>query len=1321
MKFRRSGLELGTSTYGAALQDREGFIWFATMGNGLIRYDGYELKPFGQAPDMLSGSMVSSLAMDKSGTLWIATFTNGITQYDKQTNRFVHHRHDPDNENSISTDNIPFSPQALFVDSTDTLWAGSDNGGLNRLDPDRKKWTRFIHTPGQPNSITGNTVNAVIEDDDGMIWVGTSTGLNRFDPGRNIWVRYTHDPSVPGSISDNWINCLLKDRDGNIWAGTNSGGLNRFVRGTNSFEKFEQVPGCGNCLSSNNIWNLFEDLEGNIWINHYGATETGLEMFDPKTKTFTRYSDLARGTYSVSSRSVPGMIQDRYSGILFAINGGGDIDIFDPNAPDILSIQHQPDNPDSLSNNIVIPVLEDRRGIIWMGTGGGGLNSYDPATKTISRFMPGTQSPPHLPNAYITALREDRRGRIWVGSADGNLSLFDPGSGKVLNNYRNVPGDPHAITAAAQVKYIIEDKDRPEVLWVATIKGGLDRFNLETETFSHYKHEPDNPNSLSANSIVSLYDDGRGKLWIATYGGGLDILDKETGRFSHFTHDPDLPDSISSNTIYEVLEDSKSRIWISGKKGISRFNPATETFTNYSRFSGITNPLVGSLIEDNRNYLWLGTVNKGLIRFDPETGESLTLSRANGLPTNAIFWTSRAKTTSGQLWFGGKNGAFRLNPEKISSNPFIPPVRLTALKQGGKDIKLSHAPERVDQITLDWNMNYFEFQFTALNFSDAHNNRYAYMLEGRDTEWYYSGSQPFGRYTGLEGGTYTLKFKGSNNDGLWNEDGGSVTIIVKSPFWKTRSFSFIILVSCLMAGGFIFFYLHRLRNEVKDRKHAQKALQENEALLRKIAENYPHSYISLINREFRIEFTSGREFKNSHRDPEQIVGRTLDQIFGEKAKKIKAQCELTFNGEETAFEFSIDNAHHYCQSVPLYSEDGAIDRILMVIENITEKKTLEERLRQSEKMEAIGTLAGGIAHDFNNILSPILGYTELIQEDLEPDSPLQRKAAEIFKAALRAKELVHQILTFSRQTEHEIKPLEVQLILKEAVKLLRASLPKTIDIQLRVDHGCGRVLADPTQIHRIIMNLGTNAYHAMQASGGVLTFDLRQSQVPPEAAGSPPLPNGKYVRMEVSDTGIGIEEKDLEKIFDPYFTTKGKDKGTGLGLSVVQGIVQSFNGGIRVQSVSGKGTRIFIYLPELETDSPKKQTETFATRIPGGNERILLVDDEPAIIQVQNEILRRLGYDVTAMTESLKALQLFRSTPDRFDLIISDMTMPRMTGLQLAGEIKKINPATPFILCSGFSENINRDNLEKMGVDGYIAKPIEKRQIALGIRKLLDG
>jgi signal transduction histidine kinase/DNA-binding response OmpR family regulator len=394
-------------------------------------------------------------------------------------------------------------------------------------------------------------------------------------------------------------------------------------------------------------------------------------------------------------------------------------------------------------------------------------------------------------------------------------------------------------------------------------------------------------------------------------------------------------------------------------------------------------------------------------------------------------------------------------------------------------------------------------------------------------------------------------------------------------------------------------------------------------------------------------------------------------------------------------------------------------RIIQIREAEAERLRLQAQLQQAQKMEAMGTLAGGIAHDFNNILAAIMGYTELMLGTAPEDSSTHHYLMRIFGAGLRAKELVQQILTFCRKSEQATNPVQVNPIAKEALKLLRASLPSTIQICPKMQSNLA-VMADPTKIHQVLMNLCTNAAHAMRKKGGVLDVSLTDLFVDSQKSmNHPQLLPGPHVRLVVRDTGHGMSRFLQDRIFDPFFTTKKKGEGTGLGLSVVHGIVMSLNGRITVQSGPGKGTCFEIFLPAVAADNEKKLSGE--EMLPIGSEHILLVDDEEVLVEANQHILESLGYKVTGATGAREALEVFRAQPKDFDLVITDMTMPHMTGDKLAKAMVEMRPDLPVILCTGFNASINANDMALLKVKALLYKPIPKQEIAETVRKILDA
>ena len=439
--------------------------------------------------------------------------------------------------------------------------------------------------------------------------------------------------------------------------------------------------------------------------------------------------------------------------------------------------------------------------------------------------------------------------------------------------------------------------------------------------------------------------------------------------------------------------------------------------------------------------------------------------------------------------------------------------------------------------------------------------------------------------------------------------------------------------------------------------------------------------------------------------------RIMQDLIAGKSVPERETTRFTKDGREIEVALSLS----LCRD-----EHGKPLEIMANIRNISKSKRLERQLFKSQKMEAIGTLAGGIAHDFNNILFPIMGYTEMCMGAVSEESDTRDHLEQILQGTMRAKKLIQQILTFSRQKEGEIKPLLLQPVIKEALALLKASLPASIEIRRNISNDCGPILANPTQIYQIIMNLCTNAYHAMQEKGGILEVvlaevDTSRDNFLPELNLAP----GPYLQLTVRDTGHGMGQDILDRIFEPYYTTKKRDEGTGLGLSVIHGIITNYGGSVTVDSEPGKGAVFHVYLPRIDNDFEEDEP-VVSEPVSGGNERILLVDDELQIVNVMRKTLERHNYRITARTSSVEALEAFRKQSERFDLVISDMNMPKLSGVEFVSKLKELRADIPVIFCTGFGDKMNKEKAKKIGISAYILKPILKRELLKTIRQALD-
>ncbi len=460
-----------------------------------------------------------------------------------------------------------------------------------------------------------------------------------------------------------------------------------------------------------------------------------------------------------------------------------------------------------------------------------------------------------------------------------------------------------------------------------------------------------------------------------------------------------------------------------------------------------------------------------------------------------------------------------------------------------------------------------------------------------------------------------------------------------------------------------------------------------------------------------------------HLTTEEIVGKKCFELFSPD-KDLCEHCPIysvknSLQPVTTGMSFGMPKRSCQVTVSPILDDSQTLLGIVHIVRDISDQKQLETQLRQAQKMEAIGTLAGGIAHDFNNILTPIVGYANLLRLQANDDIQMQQGLDTIMEAAGRATELVKQILSFSRKQEQEMTPLSIQPIVTEVLKLLNSTLPSTIEVQHDIDMDCGKILADPTQIHQLLMNLCTNSGYAMSERGGVLKvsvhcLDLSTS----ECSQLPRLSPGVHLCLEVSDTGSGIPTDIQKRVFEPYFTTKVKDQGTGMGLAVVHSIVVSHNGDIFLSSKEGKGSTFRIFLP-VQQEETGKETHPSETVLAKGTEHILLVDDEESVIKVHQEMLTSLGYQVTITTDSNQALQWIRAEPEKFDLLFTDMTMPGLTGAELTRETLNLRADLPIIICTGFSELLSPQQAQELGVSAFLSKPVTLSRMASVTQKVL--
>ena len=789
---------------GGMIQDRDGFFWIATL-SGLLKWDGYTLKKPKGSPEAIYG-----IYEDTQGLIWVSSSV-GLSMYDKSVDVFTVYRHDPNDPKSIGEGTSILAMQSIAEDSSGNIWFGTQKG-LNRYDKQTKAFTVYTHNPADPNSLGNNNVTALWADQQATLWVGTEGGLDKFNPSTGTFTHYRNQPDDPRSLSHNIVTALLKDRNGVLWVGTKEGGLNRFDQSSGAFTRYLYDPENPHSLKDNFVFAITEVDANELWLTHWDNT-SGIDIFDTETGVFHNYRDDPDNPGRQSYNQTANVYKDR-SGIIWVVHFNGMLDKIDPVSTKFTLYQHEPGNTNSLAENSVFGVYQDKQGMMWISFAGKGLDKFDRQTHTFTHY-------PDMPGGLAQSIVEDDSGLFWL-AGNGGIFTFDKTSGKYSETY---------LLQCKSGQIIIPDRNDANILWVGT-DTGLVKFDKSTKKWIKFRHAPNNPDSICNDTMWHLCLDKAGFIWIPTYGGGLDKFDPKAEKVvAHYKNNPDDPKSLGSDTLNHVFQDSAGRIWVGTvDSGLNKLNP-DGTFTRYNEETGFLTNWVGSIIEDNQGFLWLGT-KIGLIKFDPQTETWRRYTQDDGLQSNEFLEYPNFKAPDGELWVFGGNGLNSFYPDKLKDNPYKPPVYFTSLTQGNELLKdVTQAPERVTEITLSWQSNFFEFEVSALNFTRPEKNQYQYVLEGFDNEWYHAGTKRTGRYSNLPDGTYTLRVRGANNDGVWSDQEATLKVTVVGPFWRTTWFRLLLGLAILLSAYGV--ALLGLRASKAQHRAAEKRQREME---RKVAD-----------------------------------------------------------------------------------------------------------------------------------------------------------------------------------------------------------------------------------------------------------------------------------------------------------------------------------------------------------------------------------------------------------------------------------------------------------------------------------------------------
>ena len=953
----------------AILQDHLGFLWFGTA-DGLNRYDGYEITVYRAAdnPRGLTNGAVNVLLEDRRNRLWIGT-ANGLNRLDPETGAFHHFFGPPNGSDADRFGRI----QDLLEDPDGGLWIGSLDG-LFRMEMGSGAVRRFRSDPADPASLSGERVFCLEADSRGGIWVGAANGLNRFDPQTGRFTRFRHKPGDPESLPHPDVRALLWEED-HLWIGTDGGGLSRLDFQTGRLRHFRHNPADSGSLSSDLIRFIHRDRSGNLWIGTVGG---GLNQWNPRTERFVAIRARRGSPAGVASDNLISMAEDRAGNLWFGTMDAG-VSRMDPIEGRFRLYLPGADHPGFVDRQITY-LAEETGETLLVATRSGELIRFHPDAERFEPVRPGGRAFSEKP---LFPLLVDSKGILWVGTWGDGLIAHDPSTGE-KKHYRHDPTDPGAI-GHNLVAAIQEGPDGN--IWVGTWGGGLNRLDRERRRFTRFRHDPDDPQSLADDRVMDLLFDRNGALWISVVGRGMDLHIPGQSQFLHYPPVQSESGDPPGNSVYVLFEDRKGRLWAGTNQGLCR-RRAAGGFECATVSDGLPNNAVQGILEDDAGHLWVGTGN-GLSRFDPDTGKFRNFDRRDGLQANDFTIRAAAKSGDGTLYFGGNGGLNRFRPEDIRENPYVPPVVLTGLRifnrpaKPGPESPLRRPIQMADEIVLRPDQSVFAIEFAALNFSVPEKNQYAYRMSGVDPDWVHVGAdRRFATYTKLAPGDYRFEVRGSNNDGVWNEEGTSIRVRVLPPWWSALWFRAGILLTTfgLLFGGYRW-RVRGIRNRNRElaaevgrrtrelesiNRHLWESMGEQErtaAALRESEERFRLAFenasvaICLVDPTGRITRVNHRMCEIFGYRAEELTGMTVNDIScPEDVQKSPEFIRKALAGEVTVGEFEKryfrkNGEILWGRVISALARDpmGRPLYFISHIEDITERKAAADALRASHE------------------------------------------------------------------------------------------------------------------------------------------------------------------------------------------------------------------------------------------------------------------------------------------------------------------------------------------------------------------------------------
>lgn len=873
--------KISNSQIQAIYEDKHGDLWIGTAGGGLNRFDRekeifthYRYDP--DDPNSLGNDFVWLIYEDSKQNLWVLTGAGGADRLNRATGKFRPYRHDENDPHSLSHDNI----RTGIEDQSGTIWIGTVSG-LNKFNREQDNFTCYRPSKTDPNSLSYDEVTAIYESpsEPGILWIGTGEwdhlseggGLNRFDTRTEKFTHYNLRTAPLKERSRNIIRQIHEDKNGTFWLCTTQG-LVRFDRKTESYEYFLPNPKYPN-NRSNIIRSIIEDTNGDLWITTRAFD--GIYFFNKDTKTFYHYTHNSNDQYSLSNNFILSTFIDS-TGVLWLGTNTGGLNKLDLYAKKFTTVTHNPEDPNSLSAMITRSFYQDEAGHLWVGVIDGGLNRFDPQTRQVRHYFSNRRDPNSLSHNTVFSINGDRFGGLWIGTDDG-LNRFNRINETFLQ-YHHKSNDPSSLSNCT-IRAIFEDLSG--TLWIGTDYDGLNRYNRTEDNFTRFTHNPDDPNSLSHNSVRAIAQDSSGVLWIGTFGNGLNklVLSSEHGKnrkpsevfmpekriFPRYTHNPRNKNSLSNNSIQSIFIDSEGILWIGTfGGGLNRFDPKLEKFEHFTEEnSDLPNNVIYGVLGDDKGNIWVSS-NRGISKYIPSSNTFINYDVDDGLQSKEFNGQACYKNDRGEMFFGGIDGFNIFHPDSIRDNPYEPQIAITDFKLFGQTVPISensplkkHISETGEIKLAHWQNN-VSFEFVALHYNQPEKNKYSYILVNYDQAWHAPGSQRSATYTNLEPGEYFFRVRGSNNDGVWNKKGATVRIVIAPPWWKTIWACMFYVLSAIA----LFFVSHRVQKIVVLRRERARSIIR-EAELRAQAAEAQARAIQAENERKTVELEKARRLQLS--------------------------------------------------------------------------------------------------------------------------------------------------------------------------------------------------------------------------------------------------------------------------------------------------------------------------------------------------------------------------------------------------------------------------------------------------------------------------